>query len=480
MKDRYHFTGYTAAPVELPDYTAAGVAPVWSKDPTVSKQTITVTGPVKLIAHGEPNTYTVQYDANRGSGSMADQAMTYDQAARLSMNSFSRPGYVFRGWNTKPDGTGTGFDDHARINADNQNDLAPEKDGGKVTLYALWEPISYGISYDLNGGRLPDGKDNPVTYSAETDDITLVNPEKKDYDFTGWTGTGLQKPTKKVIIKKGSTGDRTYKANWKLKEFKVTFVTNGGSKVKTQTVKIHQTAQKPSNPKKKGYTFKGWYADKSLTKAFNFKTAIEKNTTVYAKWSAKPIPVLLAQGRPSGKTGIRIFWNKVSGTSKYLIYAAGYGGATKRIKVTSGTSFTVKKCISKKGKWTKLKPHQAYEFIVVAADKNGKVLAISKTFHVITTNTMGKYANIKTIKANKKTVTLKKGKTLKLGAKYTLPKGKKHINVSHGKYLRFTSNNPQVVSVNSKGTIKAKDTGKATIYIQDTCGKYCKTVVTVK
>ena len=93
---------------------------------------------------------------------------------------------------------------------------------------------------------------------------------------------------------------------------------------------------------------------------------------------------------------------------------------------------------------------------------------------------MGKYANIKTIKANKKTVTLKKGKTLKLGAKYTLPKGKKHINVSHGKYLRFTSNNPKVVSVDSKGMIKAKDTGKATIYIQDTCGKYCKTVVTVK
>ena len=479
VKDRYHFTGYTAAPVELPDYTAAGVAPVWSKDPTVSKQTITVTGPVKLIAHGEPNTYTVQYDANRGSGSMADQAMTYDQAARLSMNSFSRPGYVFRGWNTKPDGTGTGFDDHARINADNQNDLAPEKNGGKVTLYALWEPISYGISYDLNGGRLPDGKGNPSTYTAE-DDITLVNPGKKDYDFTGWTGTGLQKPTEKVTIKKGSTGDRTYKANWKLKEFQVTFVTNGGSKVAAQTVKIHQTAQKPSNPKKKGCTFKGWYADKSLTKAFNFNAPIEKNTTVYAKWSAKSIPVLLAQGKPSGKTNIRISWNKVPGTAKYLVYAARCGSDVQRITVTSRTSFNVKKVIGKKGQWKKLKPHRAYKFVVVAADKNGKVLAISKTFHVITTNTMGKYANIKTIKANKKTVTLKKGKTLKLGAKYTLPKGKKHINKGHGRDLRFTSDNPQVLSVSGSGTIKAKDTGKATIYIQDTCGKYCKTVVTVK
>ena len=480
VKDRYHFTGYTVAPVVLPDYTAAGVAPVWDKDPTVSRQTITVTGPVRLIAHGEPNTYTVHYDANHGSGSMADQSMTYDQAARLSVNSFGRPGYVFRSWNTKPDGTGTGFDDHAWINADNQNDLAPGKDGGKVTLYALWEPIPYGISYDLDGGRLPDGKDNPVTYTAESSDITLMNPEKKDYDFAGWTGTGLQKPTEKVTIKKGSTGDRTYKANWKLKEFKVTFDTNGGSKVKTQTVKIHQTAQKPSDPKKQGCTFKGWYADKSLTKAFDFNTAIEKNTTVYAKWSAKSIPVLLAQGEPSDKTNIRISWNKVPGTSKYLVYAARCGSDMQRITVTARTSFNVKKVIGKKGQWKKLKPHRAYKFVVVAADKNGNVLAISKAFHVITTNTMGKYANIKTIKANKKTVTLKKGKTLKLGAKYTLPKGKKHINKGHGRDLRFTSDNPQVLSVSGSGTIKAKDTGKVTIYIQDTCGKYCKTVVTVK
>jgi len=42
-----------------------------------------------------------------------------------------------------------------------------------------------------------------------------------------------------------------YKANWKLKEYKVTFVTNGGSKVAAQTVKIHKTAQKPPNPKRK-------------------------------------------------------------------------------------------------------------------------------------------------------------------------------------------------------------------------------------
>ena len=416
---------------------------------------------------------------------MADQAITYDQAARLSVNSFSRQGYVFRSWNTKPDGTGIGFDDHAWINEDNQNDLAPKKDGGKVTLYALWEPIPYGISYDLNGGRLPEGKGNPSTYTAE-DDFTLVNPEKKDHDFAGWTGTGLQKPTKKVTIKEGSTGDRTYKANWKWKDFKVTFVTNGGSKVKTQAVRIHQTAQKPSAPKKKGYIFKGWYADKSLTKVFDFNTAIEKNTTVYAKWSAKSIPVLLAQGEPSGKTNIRIFWNKVPGTSKYLVYAARCGNDVQRITVTSGTSFNVKKVIGKKGQkgqkgqWKKLKPHRAYKFVVVAADKNGNVLAISKAFHVITTNTMNKYANIKTIKANKKIVTLKKGKTLKLGAKYILPKGKKHINEGHGKYLRFTSDNPQVLSVSSSGTIKAKDTGKATIYIQDTCGKYCKTIVTVK
>ena len=69
--------------------------------------------------------------------------------------------------------------------------------------------------------------------------------------------------------------------------YTVTFNSNGGSAVKAQTVKSGAKASKPADPAKAGYAFKGWYSDKSLTKAFNFNSTVKSNLTLYAKWEAK-------------------------------------------------------------------------------------------------------------------------------------------------------------------------------------------------
>ena len=61
---------------------------------------------------------------------------------------------------------------------------------------------------------MADGATNPATYTIESDAITLVNPTREGYSFDGWTGTELTEPTKTVTIAKGSTGDRSYTANW--------------------------------------------------------------------------------------------------------------------------------------------------------------------------------------------------------------------------------------------------------------------------
>ena len=102
-----------------------------------------------------------------------------------------------------------------------------------VTLYAQWEVITYAISYDLDGGTV-DGE-NPTAYTAEST-ITLLNPTKEGYDFTGWTGTGLDKPTMTVVIAKGSTGDRAYKATWELKQYAVTIETTENGTVEASTL----------------------------------------------------------------------------------------------------------------------------------------------------------------------------------------------------------------------------------------------------
>ncbi len=68
-------------------------------------------------------------------------------------------------------------------------------------------------------------------------------------------------------------------------EFTVTFDSNGGSSVSSQTVTDGNSASEPAGPTKDGYTFDGWYASGSDT-AFDFSTAITANITLTAQWTA--------------------------------------------------------------------------------------------------------------------------------------------------------------------------------------------------
>lgn len=70
----------------------------------------------------------------------------------------------------------------------------------------------YHITYDLAGGTFAGEKLDMYTSYA---DYPLPVPTREGYEFGGWTGTGLAEPTKEVVIEKGTTGDRSYKATWK-------------------------------------------------------------------------------------------------------------------------------------------------------------------------------------------------------------------------------------------------------------------------
>ena len=51
-----------------------------------------------FTANWTPNTYSVYYYANGGTGTMASSSYTYGAGQTLSLNSFVRPGYKFIGW----------------------------------------------------------------------------------------------------------------------------------------------------------------------------------------------------------------------------------------------------------------------------------------------------------------------------------------------------------------------------------------------
>lgn len=85
---------------------------------------------------------------------------------------------------------------------------------GDTKAYGKGTPIEYTISYELNGGTVSGG-DNPTKYNIESNDITLKNPTRPGYKFIGWRGTGLTGNTNTTVtIKKGSTGERQYYANF--------------------------------------------------------------------------------------------------------------------------------------------------------------------------------------------------------------------------------------------------------------------------
>ena len=108
----------------------------------------------------------------------------------------SKEGYIFIEWQKED---GAKFDFNTELKSDEK-------------VVAKFETISYGITYVLNDGAL-EGT-NPEKYTIETDDIKLKNPTKEGYEFEGWTGSNGETPQKDVIIPKGSTGDRSYTANF--------------------------------------------------------------------------------------------------------------------------------------------------------------------------------------------------------------------------------------------------------------------------
>lgn len=143
------------------------------------------------------------------------------------------------------------------------------------------------ITFNSNGGSAvksqtvkPGGK---VTKPA--------NPTKTGHTFKGWysdkgckTAFNFNTQVKSNI---------TLYAKWEANKVKVTFDANGGSTVAAQQVGYGSKAKTPTAPTRRGYDFEGWYSDKGLTKAYDFKTAVKSNITLYAKWQRQEAYAIL-------------------------------------------------------------------------------------------------------------------------------------------------------------------------------------------
>lgn len=99
----------------------------WDKDVTKP-----IEGDTVYTARYRPAVYKIRFDANGGTGTMAEQSHTYDRRQTLTANAFTREGYRFTGWNTRGDGKGKAFTDKQTVT----NLLT--HDGATGVLYAQW------------------------------------------------------------------------------------------------------------------------------------------------------------------------------------------------------------------------------------------------------------------------------------------------------------------------------------------------------
>lgn len=127
-----------------------------------------------LYAKWKANTYTINYDANGGTGAPSSQTKTYGVNLILQEGTPTRTGYLFKYWTTEKNGGGTGYYPKGTYSIDSG-----------VTLYAQWEIIKNSITYDGNA----DNATNVPNWVNKNygDSITIAaGPTRPGYKFTGW------------------------------------------------------------------------------------------------------------------------------------------------------------------------------------------------------------------------------------------------------------------------------------------------------
>jgi len=218
-------------------------------------------------------------------------------------------------------------------------------------------------------------------------------------------------------------------------------------------------------------TYKYTYAKKDTPTPTPEPTPTPKPTP--SKKTAKT--VVVAKAIASGKTKAKLSWND-AGADRYVIYRGICGKNMKKYKTVNGK--TRKLTVSK------LRSGEKYRFCVVAQKKSGKsyrTIATSGDAHMAAGNVSGSYTNVKDLKVNRKAVNLKKGRSFRIKTGLTkVRKDKRLLNSSHDKSVRFTTTDPGVAVVNSKGKITAKGKGSCRVYVQAVNGLWKTVRVTVK
>ena len=161
---------------------------------------------------------------------------------------------------------------------------------GVTTLTAQFAVPSYTVTLNTNGGTINSGNVTGYTYGQGATLPTADDMTYTGHTFKGWYDNKALTGNPVTEISATDTGKKEFYAKWTLNTYTVTFDSQGGSKVDSQTVSHGGTVTEPTAPTYKGYTFGGWYTEAGCTTEYDFTTAVTESLTLYAKWKDVTCP----------------------------------------------------------------------------------------------------------------------------------------------------------------------------------------------
>jgi len=237
--------------------------------------------------YGTPFIFSYNVTVNNSYATVTG-AGTYQAGQTVTINAGTRPGYTFTNWTINEGGI-------VLPNTPTATFTMPEN---AVTVTANWALNTYNITYILNGGI--NNPTNPNTYTIEGLPLTIANPTKPNYNFTGWTATytngqpNTTQPTLNYIIPPNTTGDIILTAHW-------SETPNPGT----------ITITKQTNPIGSQTVFEFTLTDLNTTTAFSLSDG--------QSWSGNELPPATYTLTELPKTGWNLTNIIVVGTSNYTI-----------------------------------------------------------------------------------------------------------------------------------------------------------------
>lgn len=258
-----------------------------------------IRGDMVISAVWAPVSYTINYDANGGSGMMGSDAAVYDNFQKLQPCQFTRPGHDFAGWSLTPSGEVLYRDSAMAINL-----TASEN----ITLYAQWTRQKYTVEFISDGmsaGTATVGYGDPVTPPAlSKPGFTLA----WDRDLSSITSGGQ------------------INAIWTQNQYTIIFHANGGKgSMPAVTVPFGQAVKLGNKFRRTNYKFLGWKIENRgslLESGDEVRNLAQGGTvTLYAQWKAdlsKPGSTKIISVKASGKK-VTVKFKKSSKAHGYTV-----------------------------------------------------------------------------------------------------------------------------------------------------------------